>query len=270
MIEGSRIFQDQEHFTEAGTSETPPLHLASDIKMILNLAGNCLINQHSDINRTSRILKDTSKCEFIVCSDIFMTASARYADILLPGVSMFECENITLPWQYGDFLGFGNQVIEPLYECRFEYDWLCEVAEKIGLGREFSLGKNNGWKPYTGNCEKQNRNFRNMRNLRRREFTATKIILMLLHLKKSAVTQRHIPSPQKAGRLRSFLQKSTGPNIKTFSRLFPGTWSRRRARGMPWRRNIPCSSSDGTPREGATASTIITRPWRKWILRCCG
>ena len=141
MIEGSRIFQDQEHFTEAGTSETPPLHLASDIKMILNLAGNCLINQHSDINRTSRILKDTSKCEFIVCSDIFMTASARYADILLPGVSMFECENITLPWQYGDFLGFGNQVIEPLYECRFEYDWLCEVAEKIGLGREFSLGR---------------------------------------------------------------------------------------------------------------------------------
>ncbi len=126
---------------EAGGFETRPLRLTSDIKMIINLAGNCLINQHSDINRTSRILKDTSKCEFIVCSDIFMTASARYADILLPGVSMFECENITMPWQYGDFLGFGNQVIEPLYECRFEYDWLCEVAEKIGLGREFSLGR---------------------------------------------------------------------------------------------------------------------------------
>ena len=32
------------------------VQLASDIKMILNLAGNCLINQHSDINRTARIL----------------------------------------------------------------------------------------------------------------------------------------------------------------------------------------------------------------------
>lgn len=124
-----------------GDRENRPLCLASDIKMILNLAGNCLINQHSHINRTSQILKDTSKCEFIVCSDIFMTASAKYADILLPGVSMFECENITMPWQYGDFLGFGNQVIQPLYECRFEYDWLCEVAEKIGLGREFSQGR---------------------------------------------------------------------------------------------------------------------------------
>lgn len=118
--------------------------LQSDIKMILNLAGNCLINQHGDINRTAEILRDTSKCEFIVCSDLFMTASAKFADVLLPGVSMFEGENITQPWQYGDFVGFNNQVIEPLYEGRFEYDWLSEVAEKIGLGPQFTEGRTLG------------------------------------------------------------------------------------------------------------------------------
>ena len=52
--------------------------------MILNLAGNILINQHSDINRTKKILEDETKCEFIVCSDLFMTPSVKYADILLP------------------------------------------------------------------------------------------------------------------------------------------------------------------------------------------
>lgn len=118
--------------------------LTSDIKMILNLAGNCLINQHSDINRTAEILRDISKCEFIVCSDLFMTASAKFADILLPGVSMFECENITMPWQYGDFLGFNNQVIEPLYEGRFEYEWLSEVADRLGIGQEFTEGMTAG------------------------------------------------------------------------------------------------------------------------------
>lgn len=118
--------------------------LQSDIKMILNLAGNCLINQHGDINRTAEILRDTSKCEFIVCSDLFMTASAKFADVLLPGVSMFEGQNITQPWQYGDFVGFNNQVIEPLYEGRFEYDWLSEVAEKIGLGPQFTEGRTLG------------------------------------------------------------------------------------------------------------------------------
>ena len=138
---------------EQQAAEDQEIRLDSDIKMILNLAGNCLINQHSDINRTSEILKDTSRCEFILCSDLFMTSSARYADILLPGVSMFECENITMPWQYGDFLGFGNQVIEPLYEGRFEYDWLCQVAERLGLGQEFSQGRTAGqWLEYLYNC----------------------------------------------------------------------------------------------------------------------
>ena len=115
--------------------------LSSDIKMIINLGGNCLINQHSDINRTAEILRDTSRCEFILCSDLFMTASAKFADILLPATSMFEGENITTPWHHSDFIGFNNQVIEPLYECRFEYDWLSEVAEKIGLGREYTQGR---------------------------------------------------------------------------------------------------------------------------------
>lgn len=115
--------------------------LASDIKMIVNLAGNCLINQHGDINRTAELLKDTSKCEFILCSDLFMTASAKFADILLPGISFLEGENITFPWVWGDFIGYNNQVVEPLYEGRFEYDWLTEVAEKLGLKAEFTCGR---------------------------------------------------------------------------------------------------------------------------------
>ena len=114
--------------------------LDSGIKMILNLAGNALINQHSDINRTKKILEDESLCEFIVCSDLFMTPSAKYADILLPGTSMFEGDNIVKPWNRGDFVGFSNQIIEPIGESRFEFYWLLEVAENLGLAEEFSCG----------------------------------------------------------------------------------------------------------------------------------
>lgn len=115
--------------------------LPCDIKMIINLAGNCLINQHSDINRTAEILKDTSKCEFIVCSDLFMTASARFADILLPGVSPLEQNNISMPWQYGDFLGYCKKIVESPGECRFEYDWLCDLAGRLDLEDAFSQGQ---------------------------------------------------------------------------------------------------------------------------------
>ena len=115
-------------------------HLDSGIKMILNLAGNILINQHSDINRTKQILEDESLCEFIVCSDLFMTPSAMYADILLPGTSMFEGDNIVKPWNQGDFIGASNQIVAPVGESRFEFDWLYEVAERLELAEEFSEG----------------------------------------------------------------------------------------------------------------------------------
>jgi anaerobic dimethyl sulfoxide reductase subunit A len=111
------------------------------IKMILNLGGNTLINQHSDINRTAALLRDESKCAFIVVSDLFMTSSARFADILLPATSFLETPNITMPWEEGDYLLHTNKIAEPPGESRFEYEWLCAVARRLGLYEAFIDGK---------------------------------------------------------------------------------------------------------------------------------
>ena len=115
--------------------------LESNIKMIVNLAGNTLVNQHSDINDTIRILEDESKCEFIVTSDIFMTSSARYSDLLLPATSVFEGSNIVAPWRGNNYFLRNNQVIAPLFECRFEWEWQKELAKKLGIYKEFIDGK---------------------------------------------------------------------------------------------------------------------------------
>lgn len=115
--------------------------LKTNIKLIFNMAGNMLINQHADINKTHKMLKDESKVEFIVVSDIFMTPSAKYADILLPGTTFFERYDIGVPWCFGDYVVFGDKTIEPLYECRNEYDVFAEVADKLGLKEQFAEGK---------------------------------------------------------------------------------------------------------------------------------
>lgn len=115
--------------------------LSAPIKMIWNIAGNTLINQHSDINRTRKILEDESLCECIIVSDIFMTPSAKFADIILPGVSFLEQENISTPWNHGDYFLYNNQAIEPVFEGRFEYQWLAELADKEGIGDRFRDGK---------------------------------------------------------------------------------------------------------------------------------
>lgn len=114
--------------------------LPSPIKMIFNLAGNTLINQHSDITATANILKDTALCRFIVCSDVFMTPSAKFADILLPGTSLFETRNIISPWDQGNYLLYNSGMVPPLFEARFEYDWLAELADRLGLKQAFTKG----------------------------------------------------------------------------------------------------------------------------------
>ena len=114
--------------------------LDSGVKLLFNLAGNQLMNQHGDLNRTASILRDESLCEYIVCSDLFLTPSARFADLLLPGTSLFEQDNMTVPWTQGDFVGFSPKLIEPLGESRFEYDWLAELAERLGLYDAFADG----------------------------------------------------------------------------------------------------------------------------------
>lgn len=114
--------------------------LESNIKMIWCLGGNTLLNQHGNINKTKKILENESLCEFIVCSDLFMTPSAMYADIILPGASCYETDNITPAWQEGDFLLYNRKMTEPLFESRFEYEWIRELA---GM-KETRENKDNG------------------------------------------------------------------------------------------------------------------------------
>lgn len=194
--------------------------LKSDIKMILNLAGNCLINQHGDINRTKEILADTNKCEFIVCSEIFMTSSAKYADILLPGISMLECENITMPWHYGDFLGFSNKIIEPLYEGRFEYDWLSEVAERLGLKDEFTEGKSiSDWlKSCYENLRQKEQELPDYDSFKKAAFYQYQNTPSIIAFEKECQNPEAYPFPTPSGKIEIFSKKVYE---STFEEFFP-------------------------------------------------
>lgn len=115
--------------------------LRSNIKFIFNLASDILVNQHADINRTRKILADESLCEFIVVSDHFLTPSAKFADLVLPGDHSFERNDLGLPWSGEKYFIFGNKVLEPPAECKNEYWWLSSVAEQLGVGEQFTEGK---------------------------------------------------------------------------------------------------------------------------------
>ncbi|WMY75802.1 DMSO/selenate family reductase complex A subunit [Buttiauxella selenatireducens] len=115
--------------------------LTSNIRILFSHAGNYLANQNPDINQTVRVLEDESKIEFIVASDLFLTPSAKYADLLLPETSFMERWNIGETWGTASYLMLSEKLIDAPFETRTDYDWLREVAAKLGVEPQFSLGR---------------------------------------------------------------------------------------------------------------------------------
>lgn len=113
------------------------------IKFIWNYAGNCLINQHSDINRTHDILQDDKQCEMIVVIDNHMTSSAKYADIILPDCTASEQMDFCLDASCGnmDYIIFADQVIKPRFECKNIYEMTSELSRRMGVEEKFTEGR---------------------------------------------------------------------------------------------------------------------------------
>ena len=117
--------------------------LSVPIKFIWNYAGNSLINQHSEINRTHDILQDDKQCEMIVVIDNHMTASARYADIILPDCTASEQMDFCLDASSGNmaYVIFADQVIKPRFECKNIYEMTSELAKRMGVEHKFTEGR---------------------------------------------------------------------------------------------------------------------------------
>jgi Tat-targeted selenate reductase subunit YnfE len=115
------------------------------IKFIWNYAGNTLVNQHAQINRTHDILQDDKQCEMIVVIDNFLTASAKYADILLPDLMTVEQEDI-IPNDYAGNMGY-LIFIQPATSAKFERKpiyWITsEIARRLGpdIYQKFTEGR---------------------------------------------------------------------------------------------------------------------------------
>ena len=115
--------------------------LDSDIKCIWAVACNALINQHSNINRTSRILADEKKVEFLLVQDNFLTPTGRFADILLPVCTQFETWGLEDGWKYGDEVILMPKIVEPPFETKSDYRICAEIAARLGFEEAYTEGR---------------------------------------------------------------------------------------------------------------------------------
>ena len=131
--------------SSASGSDPKNLRLPVNMKFMWNDGGNCVINQHGDINRTKKVLEDESLLEFLVCTDIFMTPSVKFADIVLPETTGFEADYIITGEGHGmkgnhSWVLYNHKLIEPMYEVKDQL-WVAEqLADRLGIGDEFRDG----------------------------------------------------------------------------------------------------------------------------------
>jgi cysteine desulfurase NifS len=69
--------------------------------------------------------------DFLVCIDRQFTADAAYADIVLPGTTMYEIESYMT---YGPLFRIREKVIKPIGEARNDFFIMSELAERLGYG----------------------------------------------------------------------------------------------------------------------------------------
>ncbi|MEO0764341.1 MAG: molybdopterin-dependent oxidoreductase, partial [Pseudomonadota bacterium] len=119
-------------YTRNGATHTYP-----DVQMIFN-AGNNFASHQQDTNELLRALQ---KVHTVVCVDPWWTASARFADIVLPATTTLERNEISSGGTYSkDKVYAMKQVIEPLGESLDDWEIFRRLAEMFGVEQQYTDG----------------------------------------------------------------------------------------------------------------------------------
>lgn len=119
-------------------------HLPCSIKAIICHGGNCLTNQHGDVNRAHRVLGDPTKCKFILNVDVEFTDSARYADIVLPDLFRMEQESAMDADAWGRRIAVSTGELGARFERRGAWEVCVELAKRWGIADAFTEGRTEG------------------------------------------------------------------------------------------------------------------------------
>ncbi len=104
-----------------------------EIKGLLSICSNMMVS----LPDTNKVRSSLEGLEFNVCIDFFLSESARYADVVLPGTTWSEDEGTTTSGE-GRVIKI-NKAIDPPGEARQDWRILQEIARRMGRGKYFQF-----------------------------------------------------------------------------------------------------------------------------------
>ncbi len=125
--------------SHVGLTVVEMMNYASEgkLKAMYIMGENPMISD-PDISHVEQALDNL---DFLVVQDIFLTETARLADVILPAASWAERD--------GTFTGTDRRVqllrkaIEPLWESKLDWEIICELAKEMKAGDGFSFSSSN-------------------------------------------------------------------------------------------------------------------------------
>jgi len=108
----------------------------SDVRIAFIYQSNA-VNQLGNVHRTEAALRSL---DFLVTADLFLTPTARFADIVLPAASEFEQEDVTGSRGHG-YLIYMPKVVDPPGEARSDLDVWAALSERLGVAELFGAGR---------------------------------------------------------------------------------------------------------------------------------
>jgi len=122
---------DEELFAALETGKPYPIRS-------LIVQGGALLSANSNTERTKRLL---NKIDFIAVHDLYMTATAEIADLVLPAASFLE-RDLLLYYRYRpsarlNMVCLQQQVVKPVGESRSDLDLIFALGRRLGMKEAF-------------------------------------------------------------------------------------------------------------------------------------
>jgi len=103
------------------------------IKALIVQGANTIVTMAN----TKRVQQALEKLDFVVVVDLFMTQTAKYADIILPAVTSFEKTQLNFSSMIGNRIMLQNKLIECIGNSWPDWKIIFELAKKMGYRDEF-------------------------------------------------------------------------------------------------------------------------------------
>jgi len=96
-------------------------------------------NPLSTARNPGLIAEALKKLHFLLVVDVVPTPTSRYADLVLPAATRYECYGQPALWE--NHLAMSHKVIDPLWETRDELEITLDLACRLGMEKDFWDGQ---------------------------------------------------------------------------------------------------------------------------------